>query len=223
MYYFWSCLTKEPRKHVVRHSWAVISIMMLLLIIPEQGRTFPMLRTSVQVTFFKDWFGELLVSSMISQHHTLKFRVFISRLYITRAISSPTCECTDWGERKTVESLACLQGWLSNVELLPLACYKIPSFPLHKAMVRLSETTLTLGEKRTSEPNIASRIIPTVWKPLPQGYILSPTSHWSQKDSSWEQNPELCSQGTSWWPGSLLLIQSHVVLSGLWRICLLLR
>lgn len=85
-----------------------------------------------------------------------------------------------------MESLACLQGRLSNVELLPLACYKIPSLPLHTAMVRLSETTLTLGEKRMSELSIASRIIPAGWKPLPQGYILSPTSQWSQKDCSWE-------------------------------------
>lgn len=126
----------------------------------------------------------LLVSSMISQHHTLKFSVFISRLYITRAISSSTCECTDSGKRKTVESLACLQGPLSNVESLPLACYKIPSFPLHTAMERLSETTLTVGEKRTSELSAVLRIIPTVWKPLPQGYILSLSGQWSQKDSS---------------------------------------
>lgn len=158
---------------------------------------------------------------MISQHHTLKFRVFISCLYITRAISSPTCECTDSGKCKTVESLACLQGRLSNVELLPLACYKIPSFPLHRAIVRLSETTLTLGEKTTSELNIALRISPTVWKPLPQGHTLSPTSQWSQKDCSWERKTmNFLFTGISWRPRSLSLVPHYItsVLSGLWRI-----
>lgn len=113
-----------------------------------------------------------------------------------------------------MESLACLQGRLSNVELLPLACYKIPSLPLHTAMARLSETTLTLGEKRMSELSIASRIIPAGWKPLPQGYILSPTSQWSQKDCSWESKTmTFLFTGLSWWPGSPLTCStSHLPL-----------
>lgn len=113
-----------------------------------------------------------------------------------------------------MESLACLQGRLSSVELLPLACYKIPSLPLHTAMVRLSETTLTLGEKRTSKLKLASRIIPAVWKPLPQGCILSPTSQWSQKDCSWQSKTmTFLFTGLSWWLGSLLTCStSHLPL-----------
>lgn len=55
---FSSFLTEELRKAMVRPSWADSSLMMLLFLFPEQDRTFAVLWTSVQVTFFKDWFGE---------------------------------------------------------------------------------------------------------------------------------------------------------------------
>lgn len=83
------------------------------------------------MSIFTDWLGELLVHSLISQHHTLKFRVFISRLYITPAISIPTCECTDSCKCKTMKSLAPVQGPLCSVELLPFACSKISLSSAH--------------------------------------------------------------------------------------------
>jgi hypothetical protein len=51
---FSSFLTEELRKAMVRPSWADSSLMMLLFLFPEQDRTFAVLWTSVQVTFFKD-------------------------------------------------------------------------------------------------------------------------------------------------------------------------
>lgn len=160
----------------------------LLWLLSEQGKNPPELCTSLSVTFFIDCFGEFLVSSTISQHSHIK----VQSLQQLSLYNSSYFYSYLWMHR-LMQMQELWKAWLVSRAnsttwegLLPLACCKIPSLLRPAAMERLSQTTLTFGEKRTSELSAASRIFPHHAEPFTRRYFLSLTSQWPQKDSSCE-------------------------------------
>lgn len=148
----------------------------LLLIFPckpcsEEDKNPPRFYTSLYVTLFLAWVGELVVSPMILQHLHIEVR----SLHPLSLYNSSYFQSCLWRHR-LMQMHKLWKAWpvsrapsATGEGLLPLVCYKMPSCSIQQPWKGFYRPPWLLERKEHVKWVLPKEFFPTRLKPIPQG------------------------------------------------------